>query len=122
MTEEEPRGVDLSIPPPPERADLRTRVFRRLGEEAGRAASAGRAAAAEVGERAARMGRAASEEVGSRAQRAWMPDDPAVILGSAAFAPFRPADLPPRCSASRGRRTRWWRSRRSASTSGSGRS
>jgi|GEM_PF-5051515 len=94
MTEDEPLDVDLSIPPPPERADLRTRLFRRLGEEAGRAASAGRAAAADVGERAARMGRAASEEVGSRAQRAWMPDDPAVILGSAAFAPF-PAGGPP---------------------------
>ncbi|HEX8433423.1 MAG TPA: hypothetical protein VF625_19185 [Longimicrobium sp.] len=97
MTEDEPREVDLTIPPPPERADLRTRVFgltRRLGEEAGRAASMGLDAAGEVGERAARLGRAASAEVGSRAQRAWMPDDPVVILGSATFAPF-PAGGPP---------------------------
>jgi hypothetical protein len=97
MTEDEPHDLDLSLPPPPERAGLRTRVSgltRRLGEEARRAAEAGRAAAGEVGGRAADLGRAASMQVGSRAQRVWLPDDPAVILGSATFAPF-PAGGPP---------------------------
>ncbi len=79
-----PDDPDLSLPPPPERPDRLTRI-RRLGTEAGRAA---RTAAKEAGERAATLGRAASAGVGSRAQRVWMPDDAAVILGSAAFAPF----------------------------------
>jgi hypothetical protein len=35
MTEDEPHDLDLTLPPPPERAGLRTRVSgltRRLGE------------------------------------------------------------------------------------------
>lgn len=91
---DEPDDLDLSIPPPPERLTGIAGLTRRLGEEASRAASAGRAAAGEVGGRAARLGRDAAAGLGSRAQRVWMPDDPAVILSSAAFAPF-PGGGPP---------------------------
>ena len=97
MKEDEPHDTDESPPAPRERASVLKRVSgltRRIGEEAGRAASAGRDVAGSVGERAAHLGRAASSEVGSRVQRVWLPDDPAVILGSAAFAPF-PAGGPP---------------------------